>query len=248
MSDSSGDPIRVLHVDDDPRLCELVELFLERDRSGLDCHVRTETSARAALDTIQRASETFDCIISDYRMPGMNGIEFLERIRATHPERPVLLFSGEETDEVAGEIISAGLTDYLRKGHGAEQFAMLVRRVEHAVDSDGQFDAASETEFDGFGVVGHDGYYQDADESYAESYGYDHDEIPGKHWAELHPDEEVKHIRTHVWPVVRDGGKWRGHSEGLRADGTTFTESKLVTTLEDGRLLIAVSELEEGDA
>ncbi|MFC6757674.1 MULTISPECIES: response regulator [Haloarcula] len=247
MSDSSGDPIRVLHVDDDPRLCELVELYLERERSGLDCRVRTETSATAVLETIQSGDATVDCLISDYRMPGMNGIELLERVRETHPELPVLLFSGEETNEVAREIISAEVTDYLRKGHGAEQYAMLGRRVRHAVDSDGQFDATSETELDGVGVVGRDGHYRDADESYADCYGYDPEEIPGKHWAELHPDEEVEHIRTHVWPVVRDGGRWRGHSEGLRADGTTFTESKMVTTLEDGRLRIAVSELDESD-
>jgi len=245
MLDSAGNQLRVLHVDDDPRLCELVELYLERDRSGLDCRVTTETSAGAALETIQTDGATFDCLISDYRMPRMNGIELLERVRDTHPELPVLLFSGEETDEIAAKIIDAGLTDYLRKGNGAKQYAMLVRRVRHAVRSDGQFDAGSETALDGVGVVGTDGYYQDADENYAECYGYDPEEIPGKHWADLHPEEEVEHIRTHVWPVVRDGGNWRGHSEGLRADGTTFTESKQVTALEDGRLLIAVSELDE---
>ena len=85
----------------------------------------------------------------------------------------------------------------------------------------------------------------DVDESYAEFYGYEPEELPGKHWSDLHPEAEVEHIRAHVLPVVEDGGQWSGHSEGLRADGSTVTESKMVTSLEDGRLLIAVSELDD---
>lgn len=69
--------------------------------------------------------------------------------------------------------------------------------------------------------------------------------MTGKHWTELHPKEEVEHIRTHVLPVVEDGGKWTGGSEGLRSDGSTFTESKMVTALDDGRLLIAVTEVDD---
>jgi PAS domain S-box-containing protein len=146
---------------------------------------------------------------------------------------------------VAAEIIETGLTDYLRKSVGTDQYTMLIRRVGHAVDSGGQFDARADTQLDGVGVVGSDDRFDRADEAYAASYGYDPDEVAGKHWTELHPDEEVEHIRTHVLPVVRDGGEWRGRSEGLRADGSTFTESKLVTALDDGRLLITVSEIDD---
>ena len=79
-----------------------------------------------------------------------------------------------------------------------------------------------------------------------EYYGYAPEAIVGKHWTELHPEDEVEHIRTHVLPVVQSGGKWSGRSGGLRSDGTTFTESKMVTALDDGRLLIAVSKFDDG--
>jgi len=247
MPASFDERIHVLHVDDDPRLCELVKLYLEREQSGFNCHVTTETSALDALETVRNDETAFGCIISDYRMPEMNGIEFLERVRETHPELSVLLFSGEETNDVAAKIISTGFTDYLRKGHGVNQYTMLIRRVKHAVESDGQFDPGAETELDGVGVVGADDHYEEADETYASFYGYDAEEIAGKHWTELHPEEEVEHIRTHVLPVVENGGKWSGHSEGLRADGSRFTESKTVMSLDDGRLLIAVSEPAESE-
>jgi PAS domain S-box-containing protein len=115
------------------------------------------------------------------------------------------------------------------------------------VESDGQFDSEVATELDAVGVVGPDERFDRVDTGYADLYDYDPDEVMGKHWTELHPDEEVEHIRTHVLPVVQEGGKWTGRSTGLRADGSTFTESKMVTTLDDDHLLIAVSEVSTVD-
>ncbi len=244
MSEST-DRISVLHIDDDAALGDLVKQYLEHDVSDLDCAVSSERSPRAALERIRGDDADFDCVISDYNMPEMNGIEFLEAVRETHPELPVLLFSGEETDEIAAEIIRAGLTDYLQKGFGADQYTMLIRRVEHAVDSEGRFDPDAEIELDGVGVVGTNELFDRADETYASFYDYSAEEVVGKHWTELHPDEEVEHIRTHVLPVVQEGGTWSGRSRGLRSDGSTFTESKMVTSLDDGRLLIAVSEVDD---
>jgi PAS domain S-box-containing protein len=237
------EPLSVLHVDDDRDLCSLVELHLERAESPLDCTVSTETNPREALSLIRSPETDFDCVISDYQMPEMNGIDFLEAVRETHPELPLLLFSGEETGEVAAEIIQAGLTDYLKKSVGTDQYTTLIRRVGHAVESDGEFEADGRVELDGIGVVGTDERFEEANDEYASFYGYDPDEVVGKHWTELHPSDEVEHIKTHVLPVVEGGGKWTGQSEGLRADETTFRESKMVTALDDGRLLIAVDEL-----
>ncbi|RLM57324.1 response regulator [Halobellus sp. Atlit-31R] len=241
---SSRNALSILYVDDDPDLVALVKTYLERDSTDVRCTVTTETSPTAALERIRASDSEFDCVISDYNMPEMNGVEFLEAVREHDPELPLLLFSGEETNDVAAEIVRAGLTDYLRKGMGTDQYTMLIRRVEHAVEGGGQFDPDAETELDGVGVVGADEHFQTADDTYASFYGYDSTDVEGKHWTELHPEEEVEHIRTHVLPVVRSGGEWSGRSRGLRADGSTFTESKMVTALDDGRLLIAVSEIE----
>jgi len=262
-----SDSLSVLHVDDDADLGALVKLNLERAEEAFD--VSTETDPQLALERI-RGEEPFDCVISDYNMPRMDGIELLDAVRSTHPELPFLLFSSEETASIAAEMIRAGLTDYLKKGIGSEQYTMLVRRVEHAAGAaeradasgaGGRFDSSGTTgpsdatpgesfaasagvELDGVGVVGTDDRFDEVDETYAACYEYDPEEITGKHWTELHPDSEVEHIRSHVLPVVSDGGRWSGRSEGLRADGSTFTESKMVAPLSDGRLLIAVSELE----
>jgi len=234
----------ILHVDDDPEMGEIVATYLEREQSGLDCTVHLEHSPMAALEELREGTTDYDCVVSDYEMPEMNGIDFLEAVRESYPELPLLLFSGTETSDVAAEVVHAGLTDYLRKGFGGESYTMLVRRVEHAMAGGGAFDPETEVELNGVGVVGVDESFDEVDDAYASLYDYDAGEIAGKDWTELHPEDEVDHIKTHVLPVVRDGGEWTGRSKGLRADGSTFTESKMVTALDDGRMLIAVSALD----
>jgi len=240
--------LSILHVDDDAGLRSLVQTYLERPESGLACTVTTAASADEALALLRDESATFDCVISDYDMPGTNGIELLRSIRDIDPELPFLLFSGEETNELAADVIEAGVTDYMKKGLGTEQYTMLIRRVEHAVDADGQFDPETDVQLDGVGIVGPDETFESVDDTYAELYEYDPGEVEGRFWEDLHPSEEVEHIRNNVLPVVAEGGKWAGRSKGLRSDGTTFTESKMVTALDDGRLLIAVSEYEDEKA
>jgi len=126
-----GSPqIRLLHVDDDRDIVELTADFLERESD--DITVLTETSVRDGLDRL--AGEPIDCIVSDYDMPGRNGLEFLERVRAEHGDVPFILFTGKGSEEIASDAISAGVTDYLQKQPGTDQYAVLANRIENAVE------------------------------------------------------------------------------------------------------------------
>ncbi|MFB6281060.1 MAG: response regulator, partial [Haloferacaceae archaeon] len=100
--------IRILHVDDEPDFADLAASFLERENDRFV--VETATSASDGLDRL--ADDRFDCIVSDYDMPGRNGIEFLETVREDHPELPFVLYTGKGSEEVASDAISAGVTDY----------------------------------------------------------------------------------------------------------------------------------------
>ncbi|MEF8840802.1 MAG: PAS domain S-box protein [Haloarculaceae archaeon] len=121
--------IRVLHVDDDREFVELAELLLERESEVLS--VTVETSAAAGLDRIE--SSSVDCVVSDYDMPGADGLEFLRAVRERDPDLPFVLFTGKGSEEIASAAVSAGVSDYLQKVTGTDQFAVLANRVENLV-------------------------------------------------------------------------------------------------------------------
>lgn len=125
------DPIRVLHVDDESRFSDMVATFLERECERIE--VRSVTTAEEGLEILS-AGEV-DCIVSDYEMPGMNGIEFLEAVREAFPEFPFVLYTGKGSEEIAAEAIAGGVTDYLQKGSGTEQYAILANRIKNAVSA-----------------------------------------------------------------------------------------------------------------
>jgi PAS domain S-box-containing protein len=152
-------------------------------------------------------------------------------------------------------MVRAGASDYVTKRGGADGYTALVRRVEHAIEGDGgrcgsepnpaEIAPSRDVALDGICTVAPDGTFEFVGEEYGELYGYDPDELVGERWQRLHPTEAVEHIRTHVIPAVMEGERWTGTSTGLRADGSTFAESKMVTTTSDDRLVISVSELEQ---
>jgi PAS domain S-box-containing protein len=121
--------IHVLHVDDEPGFADLTETFLEREEDQFT--VETATSATDGVEIIDDRPP--DCIVSDYDMPTMDGIEFLRTVRSEYPDLPFILFTGRGSEEVASDAISAGATDYLQKGSGNEQYRLLANRILNSV-------------------------------------------------------------------------------------------------------------------
>jgi PAS domain S-box-containing protein len=124
-----SETITVLHVDDDPDFVELTALFLEREDDRLA--VETELCVADGLERL--ATEPVDCVVSDYDLPGSNGLEFLHAVREEYPVLPFILFTGKGSEQIASEAISAGITDYLQKGGGTSQYTILANRISNAV-------------------------------------------------------------------------------------------------------------------
>lgn len=120
----------VLYVDDDPHLLEIARYFIE-DQG--DFTVATALLATDALSLPGFAS--FDAIIADYEMPGMNGIAFLKKVRETWGDVPFIIFTGKGREEVVIEAINNGADFYIQKGGQPEaQFAELVHAIKKAVE------------------------------------------------------------------------------------------------------------------
>ena len=139
---SSGNEVRVLHVDDEPSFADIVSTFLERELDRIS--VQTVTSPTDAVGEL--SAHDIDCIVSDYDMPDMNGIELLHRVREDYPELPFILYTGKGSEEIASEAISAGVTDYLQKESGTSQYTILGNRISNAVSQYRSRQAVQETE------------------------------------------------------------------------------------------------------
>lgn len=121
--------IRILHVDDEPVDLEITRLFMKRGGND-DFEVSGVLSAEEALEKLER--EHFDVIISDYKMPGMDGIEFLEAVRKSVPHIPFILFSARGT-EVTEEALKKGADRCIAKGNPASQCIELARAIRELV-------------------------------------------------------------------------------------------------------------------
>jgi len=239
--------ITVLHVDDDPDFVELSAEFLERESDAFE--VVTETRVEAAIARFEE--ERFDCVVSDYDMPEMDGLEFLREIRTVDEEFPFILFTGKGSEEVASVAFSAGATDYLQKESGTDQYTVLANRIRNAVE---RFEArrqqkrqldAIETAQEGISILDEDGRYIYVNEAYADLYRYEPAEMLGEHWQLIYPDDELGFAREEVLQTVEAQGYWRGETTGLRADGTTFPEDHVVASAGQGGLICTVRDKSE---
>ncbi|MHC4392551.1 MAG: sigma-54-dependent transcriptional regulator [Planctomycetota bacterium] len=122
-SSRSCDAIRVLLVDDEPLYLETLERIFRRD--GLS--VRTATSAEAALESLEQAP--VDVVVTDIVMPGLSGVELIEKVKA-FPESPeVVLLTGHATVDTAVQAMKLGAYDYLTKPASVPDLDRVIRKA-----------------------------------------------------------------------------------------------------------------------
>lgn len=197
--DVDEDQYRVLHVDDEPGFASQAAAHLERQADRLD--VCPETDAAAALERVE--AESFDCIVSDYNMPGLNGIELLREVRDIDDDLPFILFTGRGSEEIASEAISAGVTEYLQKEVGTDQYTVLANRIQNTIE---QYRAVKEIEetqqfyeqilsrsWDYVIIVDENGMIDYVSPAVERTMGYDPNELIGTNSFEFpHPDDRQK--------------------------------------------------------
>jgi len=239
--------VRVLHVDDEADFADLVSIYLERENDTLD--VVTEPSPEAGLERLE--TEDIDCIVSDYDMPRTNGLEFLDAVREDHPELPFILFTGKGSEEIASEAISTGATDYIQKEEGTDQYAVLANRIGNVVQ---RYHAgqevkrgfhAIETAREGIAFLDEAGTFLYVNPAYAETYGYDREELVGEHWEILYPDEHVSQVYDEILPSVPVESRWSGESIHLDENGNRMVVNHALSYCSEGTLLCFIRDITE---
>jgi len=96
--------------------------------------MKGSTSPKEAIDMV-RESEP-DCILSDFNMPEMNGIEFTRRLRE-HSKIPIIMYSNVSDEGVTCEAFDAGVDDFVVKQDNStdpEHYILLMKRIKNVVD------------------------------------------------------------------------------------------------------------------
>ncbi len=116
--------IKILILDDEPDMAENVRRIVEA--AGYDALV--ETDGLRALAAVEQ--ERPELVLTDLRMPDIDGLAFLERVKSRHPEVAVIVFTGYASANCEVEAMKKGASDYLSKPFRPDE---LVLRVEKAL-------------------------------------------------------------------------------------------------------------------
>ena len=197
----------MLHVDDDPSVLDLAEAYFERELDA--AAVTSVTDPEAALDRLD--GDSFDCIVSDYDMPEMDGLEFFEAIPERHRKIPFVLYTGKGSEEIASQALNVGVTGYFQKG-GPEQLRRLANRVDQAADEYRTKEIADRysTVIEALGypvyVVDETGVFRFVNEPFAELTGYDREEIIGETPGFIKDDAAVQEAEDRLGTILSDDG------------------------------------------
>ena len=128
-----GSSISVLYVAADPNTATRTATALESIDDGLD--VETALGGDRGLERVR--SDGIDCVVSGHSPPEFDGIGFLETVREWAPELPVVLYTEDGSESIAGDAVEVGVTGYLPAGRDTETHETLARRVRSAVEDGG---------------------------------------------------------------------------------------------------------------
>lgn len=121
--------LRVLHVDDEEDQLIITKRNLKKFDSGLQ--TIPIKSPKEALQILRK--EDFDCVILDYKMPNMDGIELATKMKEIR-SIPIIIYTGHGSEEVASKAFSAGIDDYLRKEFEDSHYIVLAKRIRMDVE------------------------------------------------------------------------------------------------------------------
>ena len=248
------DKIHLLIVDDDQEVSEFMKLRIGTDAKHfiIDCVY----TADDCLDYLEK--NEVDCVLCDYQMPSMDGMEILIHVRDKGSDLPFIFVTGQGCEEVAREAFKNGAFDYFTKEIGFAHFARIINSVEqavqkkraeraraHAEEAINKQLAAMEASMDGMALLDAGGNYVYLNRSHADIYGYTVDELIGKTWRVLLPAEEVSRIESNEFPILREKGQWQGECVGNKKDGRRFPLEISLVMMKDGGVACIARDVSE---
>jgi PAS domain S-box-containing protein len=150
-TNSVKDEIRVLLVDDESAQLELAKLNLEKADASL--FIDTVSTPKEALTLLRE--QPYECVISDYQMPGTDGVQLCREIRA-FSSTPFIIYTGRSNDEIVSTAFSAGADDYISKEKELSHYQIMARRIRQTVEKrrfESLYRISVDDNRDGFAII-----------------------------------------------------------------------------------------------
>src|SRR2546422_9488200 len=114
---------KILVVDDEQSMTQFLSIVLRKE----GCQVTTVNNGREALEKAR--AENFDVVITDIKMPGMDGIQLLQGIKKHDPSLPVVIMTAYASQQSAIDAVNLGAFQYLIKNAKNDEIKLVVRNA-----------------------------------------------------------------------------------------------------------------------
>ncbi|OLS21346.1 MAG: Transcriptional regulatory protein TcrA [Candidatus Heimdallarchaeota archaeon LC_3] len=192
--------LKILLVDDEPEFLEISLNFLKKANENLE--IETTSSVKDALEYLQNKS--FDVIVSDYQMYGLNGLDFLEKLRENGNTTPLIIFTGKGREEIAIRALNSGADFYLQKSSDPYVFTELNHFIitsseknlinKRYIELLEKYKLVMTNLTEGVALEDQNGKFIYANQKMLDLFEYSEEELYGKHWKFLVPPEEFEKV------------------------------------------------------
>ena len=231
----SEDSIRVLHVDDEQDFLLIAAEMLNSFDPNLQ--IESTTSPKEALEMIK--NDGYDCVISDYKMPEMDGIQFAMRLR-DESNAPLILYTGQGSEEVAEAAFAAGIDDYIRKEMEPAHYQVLARRIQTAVEkhraesNQVNFKLGIDRSDEAIFLTDVEGVITYVNPSFEKTYGYSSREAVGKTPRIVKSGVYSQEVYRQYWDTLLAKQVMKGEIVNKTKDGRLLTVYSSANPILDG--------------
>ncbi len=238
MNESASRPLRILFIEDNP--FDLALLIAALGDYGFQFQ-HDSTHAQAGLLGLL-AAHTYDLILSDYNLPGFDGLTALRLVQEQAPETPFILVSGAVGEEIAIESLKAGATDYVLKDRLTRLGPVVQRALQQHAERQTRIRAeqalrllnqAVEQSPVSVVITDASGAIQYVNPKFTQVTGYEAAEAIGQNPRILQSGAQSPAFYRQMWDALTAGQEWRGEFRNKKKNGELYWEFASIAGVKD---------------